>query len=364
MSFNRALGWMSACLSILSGGLLTNGQSLLFAQTPTEIHSHPELYIEIQNGTFMKRIKGTTILDTNEYCFSAAYQFEMIYDSTSRIGYLFSECKQNNKRLHLKSWKCNRLTTAPISKYNDSSRTDVFTINAGDTISFYRDFRWYEPKHFLQSRSNYYSTDTIDYVVDLVDASTGQRLALLDSLGALPQVPPGSPVLYGFHPIMAHVKYIATASISGKSVFMRLQLWTRGDGLYQPIRKDVPTVGLSRALALGMDDEYMQLYGGGLGKRSDNLESPFELDSKPSSQLKVTLLTARNATIDFVSPGTDGSVSITVYDALGKLVFVPFTVARMSGEGKANFQFPSSGMFIVVMSLNNEIKSTAKVIVN
>lgn len=337
--------------------------SSLHAQTPTEFYSHPELYIQIQDSLFLKRTHGSELLDTNEYCFSATYQYEMIYDSTSRIGYTFSECKRNNTRLHLRSWQDGRLTTAPIPKYNDSSRTDDFVLAAGDTVSFYRDFRWYNPQQKRQELNNYFSTDTLDFVVDLVDAATGGRLALLDSMGALPCAPPGTPVLYGAHPIIAMIKYAVPPALAGNRAFVRVSMFARGDGLYQPIRLDGTSIGLSRSLALGQLDGYLALFGGGLGKEVGRLKSTFESDSRHSREIRVSVGESRTATIGFDSPGTTGSISLVIYDALGNPVFVPYTTNGMAGAGETTYRFPSSGMFIVALLHNNDIEATTKVMI-
>ncbi len=272
---------IATILATLASLVLTLAPFRLSAQTPTQWYAHPEWYVHIQDSLFVKLTHGSQILDTNEYCHSASYQYEMIYDSTSRIDYTFSECKLNNGRIRLRNWQDGRISTAPISEYNDSTRTDEVTLAAGDTISFYRHFQWYNPMTRKQSFSNYFATDTLDYVVDLVNAATGLRLALLDSFGALARVPAGSPVLYGLHPIIAVVRFPVPSAMAGKHAFVRVHIDARGDGLYQPIRRDGPTVGLSRGLATGRWTEYLRLFGD-LGKQARRWTPTTELDEQSS----------------------------------------------------------------------------------
>jgi hypothetical protein len=263
----------------------------------------------------------------------------------------------------LKAWQKGRITTAPISSYNDSTRTNDFVLDSNDTISFYRDFQWYNPKDSRQSLDNYFSTDTLDYVVELVNASNGQRLALMDSLGALPMVPPGTPVLYGRHPIIAKIKYPVPSTMAGISAFVRVQLNARGDGLYQPIRRDGFSVGLSRALEIGKRDEYLRLFGGGLGKQVGRIRSSFESSEKSSKQVRVEMLDNRNSIIHFNSLETQGSLTVAVYDASGNMVFVPFATTKTAADGSVSYRFPSSGMFIVALMHDADIVATTKVIV-
>lgn len=362
MRFTRSSGPGLAPILLAVAASLVLACTQSPAQVPTQLYAHPEWYVLIQDGIHARLEHDGQILDTNEYCHAASYWYEMIYDSTNRVDYLFSECKLNNGRIRLRNWNYGRLSTAPLSEYNDSSRTDEVTLGAGDTISFYRHFQWYNPMTKKQTFSNYFATDTLDFVVELMDATTGLRLALLDSFGALPRVPAGSPVLYGLHPIMAVVGYPVPAAMAGKRAFVHVRIDARGDGLYQPIRSDDPSVGLSRALRTGMYDDYLRLFGD-LGKQAGRW-TPATTEKKSNGRLHVTVTGGRHAVISFEAPQDGIEASLVVYDALGNPVFIPFVMPNMTGRQTVDFQFPSSGVFLVVLRQNDEVLSTTKVVVD
>lgn len=331
------------------------------AQTPSQITTHPELYVEVQDSIFVKRILAGDTIPASEFLVSASYQYEMIYDSTSRVGYIFSECRHNGTRPRLLAWSYRRLVTAPIAKLNDSSRTEDFAISTGDTVSFYRELRWYNPKNHRQDTNNYYSPDTLDYAVELVDAANGERLKLLDSLGALPSPSPGVPVFYGTRPIIALARYIIPSSMNGKMAFVRVLLYARGDGAYNPVRLDMPTIGISKSVDSPNLGSYLQKFGGGLNKPT--IRGFNEGREAPDSGLDLSHISRDVVKMDFTPSEGGGSVSIIIYDALGNPTFVPFTTRHLSAPESLTYRFPSSGTYFIVLVRDDEISSVKKVVI-
>ena len=118
--------------------------------------------------------------------------------------------RHNGSRLKLLSWNLGEtIKNLTDETLRDSSRTESFSVVTGDTISLYREWRWWNQTTDSQTVSNYVALDTLDYSIEIINASTGARLALIDSLGALRQSSAGSPPLYGTRPIMAAIKYVS-----------------------------------------------------------------------------------------------------------------------------------------------------------
>ncbi len=220
------------------------------------------MQIEIQDGVFVRRVinHGADTLPLNANI-AAAYIFESEYDSTCRVQYTFTECRINAMRPRLATWKFRQQITAPVSALTDSSRTDPFKVVAGDTITFYRELMWYDPKTGRQDTDNFFSSDSIDYVVELVRWTTGHRVAMLDSLGILARSAPGAPTLYGMRPVMAKVAYVVPRSLDGDTVFVRVRPYVRGHGVGTLVRCDGVGVNRSDALALPFWQAYLSVYG-------------------------------------------------------------------------------------------------------
>lgn len=326
-----------------------------------DIIAHPENYEFVQDGVYVKRIDKSGRIIGPEEKIATAYRFEMIYDSTSRVQYLFTECMCNGMRPRLLAWRNKHLHCASTTMMTDSSRTENFHIKTGDTVSFFREFKWYNPETGRQDTNNFWSPDTLGYAIELVSAATGSRLVLLDSFGVLAQLTPGPPAFYGTKPIMTTVKYVVPTTIpTTDSVFVRVRLYTNGDGLYLPVRHDEWTIGASYALDIGIWNYYLSLYGGSLSKRSLNDFNPASAaSSRPS--LTVSTIASGSVQIQFSSPSASGPVQIVIYDAVGTPVFVPFASRGSVDNGTALYNFTSSGTYFVTLQRNGAIVDVKKI---
>ncbi len=318
------------------------------------------MYIEIQDGYLIRKTDVSGTLINPAKIISAAYQFEMVYDSTSRVQYLFSECMYNGVRPRL-IWRNDALHSASTEMMSDSSRTDNFKIVPGDTVSFYREFSWYNPMNHRQDTNNFMSLDTLDYAVELVSAATTHRLALLDSFGVLPQLIPGVPTFYGSHPIAARIRYLVPSTIpTGDSVFVRVRLYARGDGYFLPIRYDTKTIGSSFALAKGVLDTYLSLYGGSLSKRP---VPELEQDFRVAGTSLLSVQTAGSGWIEIRIGQVEGTgpFEVLVYDAGGNVVFVPFSTRMLRGMETVTHHFSSSGTYFVALRRGGRVLDIKKI---
>lgn len=127
-------------------------------------------------------------------------------------------------------------------------------MHAGDTVSFVRDFRWFNARTWRQDTNNFFSRDTLTYVVELANAhDSGRyrtRLAVIDSFGVMPCTTLGAPRFFssGTRAVFTRVNYVVPASMEGKPVFMRVRVRARGSGEYFFTRTDDYTVNYSGLL--------------------------------------------------------------------------------------------------------------------
>jgi hypothetical protein len=326
--------------------------------------THPELYIEIQDGIFVSKIinHGEDTLK-DDAIVSAAYQYEMIYDSTSRVDYVFTECTKNGWRPRLATWKSGRIVTASFQALTDSSRTDPFTVATGDTISFYRELSWYNPKDHRQDTANFFSLDTLDYAVELIDLKN-RRLQLLDSLGVLARTSPGVPVLYGMQPIMANISYGIPSSMNGDTVAVRIRLYARGNGQFSQMRNDRFTVNTSHKLGNAYWKSYLEAYGGGLGKRSIQDITASTAGNSSSGLLTIDKAGAGSVRIRIIPPEDAGDVSIVIYNALGQIVFIPFATRSVSSPSDIFYRFPGDGVYLIALVHNGALEQSIKYVSN
>jgi hypothetical protein len=321
----------------------------------------PENWIDVQDGVVVyKRAGNGYTLDPGEII-SAAYRFEMIYDSTSRVQYTVSECLHNGARLRLLAWKDGHVHTARPEMMADSSRTESFRVVAGDTVSAFRQWEWYDPKEHRQDTTNFRSLDTLDYVIELVSVKTNDRIALLDSFGVLPRDTPGPPTFYGSRPIMATARYIIPSTASPDTAFIRIRLYLRGDGLYLPIREDAITYGTSYAVEHGFLNWYLNLYSGSLGKRS--VDELSHTNGSLRSPLVVSYGSDRTVQIRFSVPPGNGPVELVIYDVAGNPLFVPYNSPSAAEEETATYSFLRSGTYFVALLRAGVLLGAEKIII-
>ncbi len=198
---------------------------------------------------------------------SPYWDYEAHYDSC-RVLYVVSNFRVNGSRLELSGW-CNKdqtknLTADSLSKV---SNTGSFTTNTGDTLSFYREFNWFNPVTGARTTTNYRGGDSLDFVIELINQANGSRLALIDSFGILKQVPSGTPSLHGSRPIVTQGKYVIPSDLSGHTAFMRVRVYKRGNGPHWVARFSGVAFDHIGQLADSTWQAYISAYGGGLGKR-------------------------------------------------------------------------------------------------
>lgn len=293
---------------------------------------------------------------------SPSYDYEMVYDSC-RTQFLFSECKKNGELVKLLSWNHGRTVHVPQELMSFNSRTANVLVHTGDTISFYRQMEWYNPATNEMLTTNYYSLDTLEMIVYLVDASNGNPLAQLDSLGVLPRTTRGAPTIYGSRPIMALVSYVVPPSLDGDSVLVGITIRAKGSGAYHFTRYDGITVGLSERLRDANYHTYLAGFGSVYAKRSLN-------DLMRGSGEEGALLTVSSSHgspgdihITFNGPKDGGATAVAIYDEAGDLVFCPYNSHTNERQSATSYRIPKNGAYFVTLIHNGRIVKTQKAII-
>ena len=132
-------------------------------------------------GTYATTLGGTgTPVRVSPY-----FTFLMPY-SNCHVHYLIGEFRKNQQNLMLPHWCDEKISNhQSTSQHADSSSTQSFIVRTGDTLSFYRELSWVNPTNQYRLPNGYAADDNLDYSVEVISHATGQRLALIDSLGVL-----------------------------------------------------------------------------------------------------------------------------------------------------------------------------------
>ncbi len=321
--------------------------------------NRPEMWVTLEDGTRMWRITAGGDTLAPEW-FSAGYELRMYTDSTCLTEYQFTGCKRNGVRIPLAHWKMNRAVNyhADILAYN--SRTEAITLHEGDTLSFYRELSWKDPRFNRQALNNYRSHDTLTFAVELAGVADSSRVALLDSIGIMACEQTCAPTIHGSRPIMAQVFWVVPESLAGASAFIRVRPQAMGSGEYFFTRKEELTVSLWRQLL----DPYWTTYlsqwqafqksiplGTGAVERSADVK------------LVVRASTAdRGAvSIDFDGAPDGGAVSLMIFDLNGNQVYTPFARTESSGNYSVAHRFAESGAYVVALAYGGAVVRTEKI---
>lgn len=316
----------------------------------------PHLWFEVQDSAYIDLINEDTGDTTNPDKVWALYEFHMLYDSC-RAVYTFTELKCAGARVKLDNWKyLDFKKTFDPATLSGMSRSKVFTVHTGDTLSFYREFAWFNPHTNEQKINNYFSEDDLEFVVRLKQSGTNTILARLDSLGIYSRIPSGAPYIYGNGPAYYLVKYVVPPAHNNKQVYVDISVGADGTGDYFPARKDDFGVNLSAAV---LTDCWVPFFAqfGGAGAASKPARTA-EIDGH---LLTATLDRAsRTARFSLDEKNLSGKMlSLSIYDMAGNRVFV----SSWSGGEKREIihAFTESGAYVIAAAAGNDLIATEKI---
>lgn len=287
----------------------------------------------------------------------AAYSFENSYTDSGNVFFVFTEAQANGERIELENWYPMKFTKDSTAEALSSySRTRPFTVGAGDTMSYYRELSWQHPTELpAQQVDNFYSDDTLEYVIRLRKASNGVELAVLDSLGVLAQNPSGSPVFYGAGPPMAVQEYVIPSGIGGSTdVYLSFDVRAKGNGQYYTCRSDQVTGKLSDLVTNPALLEYYAVFNGASSKRlSERVE---ELQGKRSGVLQITPNPVRSGAVRVVASSsmTKERKSLMVFSTDGRMIYS--YSSGLEGDGiDVEIKVEESGSYYVVYAVGSEV---------
>jgi hypothetical protein len=279
--------------------------------------------------------------------------------------YTFTECMRNSGRIKLAKWINHRTVNANAALLSFNSTTDTFRCHTGDTLSFYREIRWRDPRTGRFDTNTYYARDSLDYAVELVRASDSVRIALLDSIGMLPSFLPSRPVIHGMHPLLALVHYIVPPELNDTKAFIRIRVHHRGNGEHWFTRSDRPTIALSARLTDSNWIDFINLFSPGSSKIvTHEAEQNTALDG--SSALVVENISGSSRDIQITFDGTKdgGGTSVVIYDILGNAIFIPYMTPGSNEGAHAFYHFDRAGTYFIGLLHGNHLAAFKKVIVN
>jgi hypothetical protein len=271
----------------------------------------------------------------------------------------------NGERIKLAKWINDRTVNANAALLSYNSTTDTFNCHAGDTLSFYREARWRDPRTGWSDTNSYYARDSLDYAVELVRLSDSTRITLLDSIGMLPSLTPSRPVVHGMHPLMALVHYVIPSSLEGTEAFIRVRVYHRGDGEYWFTRHDWFNVALSARLQDSVWNRFIHLFSPGAPKIVTHMAEE-SVRAEDNSNLVVTNVAGspRDIRIAFDGASDGGGTAIVIYDALGEALFIPYMTPGSVSSANASYHFDQPGVYFVGLLHGNHITAFKKVIIN
>ncbi len=300
---------------------------------------------------------------------SPYWQFEQASDS-SRIIYRAAQFEINGHQIHLDGWRRGNTLTTSLDSLADASRTGAVLVATGDSLSFFRYLNWYNPITELRTVDNFNSPDTVDFVVELVSDSSGNRVAMIDSLGIDRQVPAGGATLHGSRPIVARATYVVPSSLNGTKVFFRVLTYLRGDGTENPLRFDGLTADSTWIWMLEDStwQDFIATFGGGLGKPSVDLLEAADEVTAPAVALDVAPNPTRGAVTISVHhldrlDGNRSALSLSVYDERGRLVFIPYVCSLPQETVSVRYRFNEGGTYFVALRRGSSLIAVRRIVV-
>ena len=338
--------------------LLCNSNAVAQQRAVPPAEVAPDAWELVQDTLYVLRWYPNDTIPRGMIC--ASYEYTMTYDSLCAVEYILTEWKRNGVPLRMPTWQDNRIVNAPAAYLNANNRTEVFTCRAGDTLSFFRWFNWHSliPNH--HDVDGYAALDTLDYTMELVRVSDSARVAVIDSMGALPRVAPGRPTLYGARPIMAMATYVVPPSLEGTKVFMRFLVYHRGSGAYWFTRRSSTTTRLSGFMGKPWYKGYIDYYSPqGLLKRVR------EQSATGSVGERIRVVGdgpgARAVRIEFNGAPAGYSTSILVCDMNGQTHFYPVMWASDAGESTTiPYQFTQGGAYLIALIYQDRIQEVVR----
>jgi len=287
--------------------------------------------------------------------------FEFLKRTDSVVShYRISDFTVNGERVSFETW-CDKKNLYGLSNaaLSDSSVSSDFTVAAGDTVFFLREFSWVTE---TESESRFHpdqfrSADTIDYAIELMDAASGNRVALLDSIGALRNVTGSTPTLYGDRALASTVAFKVPSSLDGREVFLRVNVYARGDSGAGFVRRDRWAI-----------DRRRNRYNPTWQLVSDHIDTATLMSATVADgSYNPDLLQTRKDDVGQISihftPSGDAQTSLTIFNSRGEQVFIPAYLPTVSPPAprEAMFMPDVPSVYYVALLYDDRLVAAARV---
>ena len=141
-----------------------------------------------------------------------------------------------------------------------------FSASQGDTLELYRAGIWGDDgPQFAEARGG----DTVDFTIELVDAVSKRRLAVVDSMGML--VEAGVRTIYGERGAYAVVRYVIPASMRSARMILRRRSAVRGSGRCVVTAREYRDEAPSKMLRDPKTLPQRRRFGQGLDRRATDM---------------------------------------------------------------------------------------------
>lgn len=121
------------------------------------------------------------------------------------------------------------------------SRTRTFSVSSGDTLGFFREMFWFDNATNSYNPSRIDSDDELYFSVELVNASNGARVMLLDTL-SLASSSGTTPCIFMWRPVVARIGFIVPGSVGTINAYIRVNVSSNGVSGSRFMRYDDMTI--------------------------------------------------------------------------------------------------------------------------
>ncbi len=301
--------------------------------------------------------------DSTDLCSPDSWgpKFIFAYQADSSLTiWTFSEFLSNRRKLFLQDW-CHGRTINYIDssktvyqewtplELNNRSITKPFPLSASDTLQFFRTLSWIDRLTQEVSFNRYLNSHALAYSVELVNATSGDRIALLDTFRISSTTSSKKPCIYSWYPMISRVTFVANSEQETTTVFIRIKVRAFGEGSLPFTRVDKYGKMSSPSK---LTDSYWLRY-------ADSVESNIQCTENNTCNLTVASLTSPSGlSISHAWP-TD-ITGVSVYTLFGNVVWsssVPFSTTPQ-------VVYLNPGLYIIVGSTSTGTQCTRKVIVS
>ena len=201
------------------------------------------------------------------------------------------------------------------------------------------------------------SADTIDYAIELIDVGSSNRVALLDSIGVLRNVTGSTPTLYGNRALASTVAFEVPSSLDGREVYLRVNVYARGDSGAGFVRRD--------RWAL---DRRRTLFSPTWQSETDHVDTATLISaSAPGGGHDPDLLQVRTDDAGRISilftPSDGAQTSVSIFNSRGEKVFTPAYLPWVSPLDlrEAMFMPDVPGVYYVALLYDERLVAAARV---